>query len=348
MNIVYLLGNGFDINIGMATRYSDFYEAYNSIATDNETIKKLKGSIQNYISKKQTNEKLTDKEINWSDLELALGKYCKEFTTNEEFEEAYNDLVDNLGEYLENEENSYDFSLQDKTKLQRTFLNPHHFLTETDRELIENYFKGKRESWFVHIITFNYTHSVERLTGYTAGQMGLLSNMNNFQSYLQDIQHIHGYTDSRMILGVNDESQIDNSELLKNRYFRQDIIKSECNKAQKTLHVRKCESMINSAQIICLYGVSLGDTDNIWWQKIAEAMVKNNSKLLIFFYSPKLISARRSHKRQQVEDEVIENFLSKSNLSDEQKETLRTNIFVAVNSNIFNLKLKKLAEEKAS
>ncbi len=347
MNIVYLLGNGFDINIGMNTRYSDFYEYYNKIPTNNEKIAGLKSSIKDYICKKKNNEELTDKEINWSDLEIAFGQYCEKFTKTEEFEEVYNDLVDNLGEYLENEENSYDFSLQDKTKLPRDLLTPHHFLTETDGETIENYLRNRKEHWYVHILTFNYTHSVERLMGYTSGQMSLFTNINNYQSYLQDIQHIHGYTDNRMILGVNDESQVNNEELLKNPYFRQDIIKSECNKAQKTLHVRKCEKMIDSAQIICLYGVSLGDTDNIWWQKIAEAMAKNNSKLLIFYYSNKLTSTRRSHKRQQIEDEVIESFLSKSTLSEEQKQAIRSNIFVSINSNIFNFKLKKLAQEKA-
>lgn len=347
MNIVYLLGNGFDINIGMNTRYSDFYEYYNKIPTNNEKIAGLKSSIKDYIRKKKNNEELTDKEINWSDLEIAFGQYCEKFTNTEEFEEVYNDLVDNLGEYLENEENSYDFSLQDKTKLPRDLLTPHLFLTETDGEIIQKYLQSQTNSWFIHIITLNYTRSVERIMDYSSGEMPLGGNINNYTSSLKDVQHIHGYTNSRMILGVNDESQINNGELLKNPYFRQDIIKSECNKAQKTLHVRKCENMINSAHIICLYGVSLGDTDNIWWQKIAEAIAKNNSKLLIFFHSNKYISTRRSHKRQQIEDEVIENFLSKSNLSDEQKKAIRSNIFVSVNSNIFNFKLKKLAQEKA-
>lgn len=346
MNIVYLLGNGFDINIGMNTRYSDFYEYYNNIPTESKKIAGLKSSIKAYIHKKKNGEELTDKEINWSDLEIAFGQYCEKFTTTEEFEEVYNDLVDNLGEYLENEENSYDFSLQDKTKLPRDLLTPHLFLTETDGEIIKKYLQSQTNSWFVHIITLNYTRSIERIMDYGSGEMPLGGNINNYTSSLKDVQHIHGYTNSRMILGVNDESQINNGELLKNPYFRQDIIKSECNKAQKTLHVRRCENMINSAHIICLYGVSLGDTDNIWWQKIAEAMAKNNSKLLIFYHSTKYISTRRSHKRQQIEDEVIENFLSKSNLNDEQKKTIRSNIFVSVNSNIFNFKLKKLVHEK--
>lgn len=348
MNIVYMLGNGFDINIGMDTRYSDFYQYYDNIESNNEKINNLKKSIKNYIRKKENGEELSNEEVNWADLELALGQYCKEFQNVEEFEEVYNDIVDNLGEYIENEENSYDFTLQDKTKLPRDLLTPHLFLTETDSELVANYLKGKRESWHVHVCTFNYTRSIERILNYKTGQLGLGSNINNYASVLQDIQHIHGFSNSRMILGVNDESQINNAELLKNRYFKQDIIKSECNKAQKTLHVRKCENMINNAHIICLYGLSIGETDNIWWQKIADAMSRNGSKLLIFYHSTKNTSPRRSHKRQQVEDEVIESFLSKSNLSDEKKQAIRSNIYVSINSKIFNFKLKKLVQEKAS
>ena len=53
MNIVYMLGNGFDINIGMDTRYSDFYKYYNNVSTSNEKIKKLKNSIREYMRKKE-------------------------------------------------------------------------------------------------------------------------------------------------------------------------------------------------------------------------------------------------------------------------------------------------------
>ena len=61
MNIVYLIGNGFDINIGLKTRYKDFYDYYLALDSsgDNEHVKKLKEHLKETLS--------TDDKY-WSDL----------------------------------------------------------------------------------------------------------------------------------------------------------------------------------------------------------------------------------------------------------------------------------------
>ena len=38
MNITFLIGNGFDRNLGLNTTYSDFTKHYKSIETNNETM----------------------------------------------------------------------------------------------------------------------------------------------------------------------------------------------------------------------------------------------------------------------------------------------------------------------
>ncbi|SDD38363.1 Bacteriophage abortive infection AbiH [Algoriphagus faecimaris] len=60
MNIVYLIGNGFDLNLVLNTKYSDFYEYYKSSKTSNPKILEIKNEISANLQ-------------NWSDLELALG-----------------------------------------------------------------------------------------------------------------------------------------------------------------------------------------------------------------------------------------------------------------------------------
>lgn len=87
MKILYILGNGFDLNLGMKTSYKDFYEYYKSIETSNTTIKDLKSNISNNYK-------------NWSDLEFALGQYTDEFKTVEEFDDAFEDIGEKLAEYL--------------------------------------------------------------------------------------------------------------------------------------------------------------------------------------------------------------------------------------------------------
>jgi hypothetical protein len=60
MNVTFLLGNGFDLNLGLSTSYKDFYSYY--------TKKEPNDFIAKSISK---NYEL------WSDLELGLGKFLK-------------------------------------------------------------------------------------------------------------------------------------------------------------------------------------------------------------------------------------------------------------------------------
>lgn len=42
MTITFLIGNGFDINIGMATRYKDFYKYYVNLPSECDLIESLK------------------------------------------------------------------------------------------------------------------------------------------------------------------------------------------------------------------------------------------------------------------------------------------------------------------
>lgn len=90
MKITYIIGNGFDINLGLRTSYENFYKWYvrQSSEKDPDVVKKFKSEINNHIEKKGT-------EINWSDLEYGLGQYSSEVPTNH-FLELYMDIATGL------------------------------------------------------------------------------------------------------------------------------------------------------------------------------------------------------------------------------------------------------------
>jgi hypothetical protein len=120
MNTVFLIGNGFDINLGLKTRYTDFYKYYNSKESKNESIKLLKNNISNNFN-------------NWSDLEQALGQYTENFTTSDEFISVFEDLGDNLGDYLIALEKDFCTILFDKDKVAEYLCNPERYLSTADR-----------------------------------------------------------------------------------------------------------------------------------------------------------------------------------------------------------------------
>ena len=50
MNITYLIGNGFDLNLGLRTRYTDFYDYYlNNTESDTENISKLNALFKDLV-----------------------------------------------------------------------------------------------------------------------------------------------------------------------------------------------------------------------------------------------------------------------------------------------------------
>ena len=323
MKILYFIGNGFDINLGMKTRYPDFYEQYKTIASKSELIKQLKEEIANGI-------------VNWSDLELAFGKYTVKLKNIEEFDEVYEDVVDNLADYLISEEEKFDFKNVKKESFFKNLSAPESFLTDEDiQEFREYKSQWKNTAWNINIITLNYTTSIEKILG---------DNLSNFEIGLHDqhqiifrnIHHIHGYKDKRTVLGVNDISQIDKVDFHENEEILEALIKTKCNRVQRHNIDKICESNINEANLICIFGSSIGDTDNYWWQLIGEQLRKN-SKIIIFSKGED-IKERFAQKAVREKRSIKKLFLNKTNLSQEEKNQFQENIYVGINTRMFNIK----------
>ncbi len=65
MNVLYIIGNGLDISLGMKTDYQSFYDYYSALETKDADINNLKANIE--AGRYQT----------WADLEAGLGDYTK-------------------------------------------------------------------------------------------------------------------------------------------------------------------------------------------------------------------------------------------------------------------------------
>ena len=324
MKILYIFGNGFDINLGLKTRYIDFYEYYMSIDHKTELIRKLKNEISEGIT-------------TWADLELALGDYTKNINTQEEFEEIYYDIADNLGDYLEKKEKEFDFEKASIDVFFECLCFPELFLSQRDiNELRSFNTQWNKNQWDVNIITLNYTRSIEKILGDRKIDFRIGIH-NGYEILIKGLQHIHGYTDDRMIMGVNDMSQISNVNFHKNEEITDALIKANCNMVQRHTIDDLCVNQISKSNLICIFGSSIGDTDNNWWELIGEQLKKDNSTRLIIFSKGDEIKQRFGQKKV-VQQKIIKNlFLSKTALNDEEKKSVINNIYVGVNTDIFNL-----------
>lgn len=331
MNIVFLIGNGFDLNLGLKTRYRNFYDYYVALPSKNTTIEKFK-------------EVLSDNLDNWADLELELGKYANNFG-----KEIQNDLVvllydiqDALANYLDKQDADFTITEEDRKKAINDLLEFEKYLNEREREEFYSYKKPFQSNTFqVEIVTFNYTKTFEKIYGWNGRALDLGIRKVGSSSYgnrMDMFEHIHGTTESNMILGVNDVSQIENEELRNSILIRRALIKTEMNVNAGTMRDDRCVKAIERADVICIYGMSLGDTDRFWWDKVGLRVAKSNARLFVFSKVEDL-PLRRAYIASNKKDEVKNLFVSHLDFDEPSKEKIKKQTFVCLNSNMFKVKL---------
>lgn len=87
MNITLILGNGFDINLGLPTQYSYFYKYYLSLKSDNKER----------LIKKELKENLP----NWADLEMQLGQVSAKYPNAQTYLDDIDDVSEELTRYMQ-------------------------------------------------------------------------------------------------------------------------------------------------------------------------------------------------------------------------------------------------------
>lgn len=334
MNVVFLIGNGFDINLGLKTRYIDFYNYYLDLDSkeDNSQVRKLKEHLKTNLSSDGTY---------WSDLEIALGHYTTNFSSLEELELAYNDLNDKFRDFISKfDDEKLDLSNFNVEKLKKSLAHPENCFCLAEKEMLRQFYSNWTNSnCYVHIISFNYTNTLEQLLNFKEPSIQL-SNWplnSNCKVILSKIIHIHGKSDVPLI-GLNDKSQIINPDLRENIEVQEYLIKPLLNQMQGHGLDRNAYQSIRNADVICIYGLSLGKTDAIWWDAIAETLHSQKARLILYTYDdeiPKFRPQLINRKKRFWKDL----FLNATQLSEEVKKKLHEKIFVVNRPSVFDIRL---------
>ena len=331
MNILHLIGNGFDVNLDMKTSYADFYKHYVALPSASEVISKLKVDIARY---RESNK--------WSDLEKGLGLYTTELKTVDEVYQIYFDINDELKAYLIHQMEKASLSeLKYAEKLKHDLSMPYFYFPLRNQRVLVNYMNpGALSNDTVNIITYNYTDTIEKVLNVKTKNISLELSKKNQQGYqrvLQSINHIHGTIyDTELILGVNDVSQIANESFRSNEQVLDMLVKPTTTVNRGDLTDDHCTRLIQESDMICLFGLSLGETDNKWWAAIAERMKLSKSHIIYYAYCRDDIrhSQDRWNKEREYRRMLIDIFMSQ----DIAPDNLESRIHVLVNSNMFGRK----------
>ena len=212
MNITYLIGNGFDLNLGLKTKYTDFYPYFLANSSANNIIK-------NWLEEDMGDDSRIEL---WADLELVLGE-CTERLKEDDLDQFYSDydeMIDLLVKYLKQQQEKIfvkDEDLNDIVKeLQRSFnaimeQAPKKQKLELDKIFKKYLLQNRNYNFF----SYNYTDTLNRILKIIPSDFRLVSHYPNYYSMISNKIQVHGSLDHGVILGVNDESQI-KGDLIKN------------------------------------------------------------------------------------------------------------------------------------
>lgn len=339
MNITFFIGNGFDLNLGLKTRYKDFYKYFKENTKEDNIIKGW----------------INEEDRLWSDLEKALGKSLNSINRDnlEQFYEDKDEMDDLLIDYLRKEQEKYTYDDEEtiKKELSRSLNNFDINLSKNDKQKIQRVReKYGKDGTKYNFVVFNYTNILDKMveiqkkSGAVIGEYTYVYNAtryNNGVSELGEIYHIHGTVNEEMILGVNDEGQINNEFLKKEEIFCDSFIKSRMNKMIGQQKTEEVQNLINNSEIICLFGTSIGDTDKIWWEKIVNWLVEDKERLLVLFWrdnqrlNKNKLPSRTIRTNNKIKNQFLEK--GKGQLTDEKLQLLKERIFVSYNDDdIFN------------
>ncbi len=330
VNVTFILGNGFDLHLGMKTSYQDVYESYIKTESSSEIIRKFKEDLAN-----------RNKLDKWSDFEMGMAKYAETLSSEEEFVECVRDFKKHMVSHLNAEDERMSNIISDSAyskgivfELEKTLTSFYAGFSPN----VVNKIRQKLNTPFVqyNTITFNYTQIIEKLYAVYA--------LNN-KRILDVPIHIHGTLAGDVVSGVDNVEQFKNLKFTISRRGKRAFVKTYFNEEYDSIRVNKAKQIISESTIICTYGFSMGESDSTWVRCLIDWLRSDNHHhLIVFQYDNKKYYKYNSDEILDVEDAKKEQFMKKLGVEEE----LFDQIHIPVGFDIFNVELVKIIGAKTA
>lgn len=343
MNITFLIGNGFDIRMGIESAYKKVEAHYVALEKTDERLKAFQKSM-------------AENGEYWSNFESAIGQYTKEFNDHEQenFQFCLDDFTEELIQYLTTEEAKIDYELCKEEIMNEFIRSLSNFAADIPQKyrndikwIIEN-----GTALFFRFVSFNYTHILDeclRCSFTDETVVGTHVSRGTHYKHLVngDVLHIHGDLPGPIIMGVDNQDQILNKNWAGQRRFRQKLAKPEINSRAGTLVDEGVINLIKESNIICIYGMSLGVTDKTWWKLLGSWLRGSDRRLVLFSHSGNYSHTGFTHQRQfTIQDELTDRFFDLAEIPNADRDNLENKIIAIINPNLFNINLVELTDQK--
>lgn len=336
MNITFLIGNGFDLNLGLKTSYSDFYDYYQK----NDPFDLLSLSINSDFPM-------------WSNLELGLGIFLEHIGIGRinEFLDSKDTLERLLSKYLATEEARISFKSENllAEEFKNMVVGFYSDFNSVEIEHCRNVIRSANERINYRFITFNYTNTLDRIVS------AAIKNFKPFNSHaahnvgyndtISLPHHVHGELTKDLILGLDNPGQIKNKGLREITQLTDYIIKPYVNDSLGERRTEQAKTIIDNSKYICLFGLSIGDTDKMWWSYITEWLARDDNNRLVLFVHEKENLHLSAGIKLRFRDKYRDLFLQKACCEPDIASQVRNKILIIPNSNIFSFE-NILVEDK--
>ncbi len=331
MQVTFLIGNGFDLNLGLNTKYEHFYPLYQhapEFSTSDPDILKFKellGSDGNYSR--------------WADFEAALGAHTEDPPLDREdtLRKCFQDFKRQFARYLKAEEQRIDFDRCGDEMAQEfascifshlKYLQPHPRNAMQEAFASQNLLSARNNTY--HILTFNYTTVIDRL----AERVDLSGFLG---SSLGQIIHVHGTHTDGMIMGVDNLEQVANPRIFTNPRQQRLLLKPLVNQQSGPDTDRSAWACIQNSHEVCIFGMSLGATDATWRKRIGQWLAARPVRQLLIFSRGHNLDPLFPEDALDYQNSVQDRFFSQTEIPPDTWEDLRDRVHVELNSDIFHL-----------
>ena len=150
--------------------------------------------------------------------------------------------------------------------------------------------------------------------------------------------HIHGKLDDDLVLGMDHLEQLPATSYKLSNKGKRAFIKTVFNQAFDRARVASATDLIQTSDIICVYGMSLGNSDFTWKNALLEWMRTSRSMYLFLYnYDCSCLSYTTADERLDLEDDAKAELLRSFDIKEEDSEQYLNKLHIPCGKNIFNI-----------
>ena len=323
--VTFILGNGFDLHLGMKTSYNDMYEGY---------IKSPSATPVIEVFKKELSQR--EPYGRWADFEMGMAEYAQTLSSEDELIECLRDFKNYMVLHLNSENQRMMSLIQDdayiveiSNELNRSFNKFHDKFVPNVRNQLERIINGGLAQY--NVITFNYTTVLD----------AMMRVRNRHTSVTMDSPiHIHGSLGRDVVLGIDNLEQFHANEFSLSKKGQRAFVKTYFNEVFDKERVSKTQEIIRNSDVIITYGFSMGESDKTWTDLIVEWLYSDlNHHLIVFKHDKKSYGLHNFDELMDVEETKKEKLMTQLGIKD---DSIFDQIHIPVGFDIFNFEFKKV------